>query len=117
MVVTARAARRQAQEYSRVGFHAVHDVLHRVLLRNDAVLGIGAMVAIESGRHFLLERRVGKHIAGNLIAREVIERKIAVEGVDHPVAPSPHHALAVELITVCVRVTAASSQRKAMPSP
>jgi len=104
VVVTPRAAHRQAQKYSGVCLHAVHDVLHRVLFGNDAVLGVRPVVAIETGGHFLFQRRVGQHVAGNLIARELVERQIAVECVDHPVAPSPHHALAVELISVGIRV-------------
>ena len=35
-------------------------------------------------------RGVRQHVAGDLLDRELVERHVAVEGVDHPVAVLPH---------------------------
>ena len=47
---------------------------------------------------------VGQQVAGELLDRELVERHVAVEGVDHPVAPPPHVALAVGLVAVGVGI-------------
>ena len=46
----------------------------------------------------------GQQIAGELLDRELVERQVPVEGVDHPVAPGPHVALAVDVVAVRVGV-------------
>ena len=46
----------------------------------------------------------GQQVAGDLLDGELVERHVAVEGVDHPVAPAPHRALAVALVAVGVGV-------------
>ena len=47
---------------------------------------------------------LGQQVAGELLDGELVERHVAVEGVDHPVAPAPHDALAVALVAVGVGV-------------
>ena len=49
-----------------------------------------AMIAVETRRDLLVERRVRQQVARDLLDRELIERHVAVERVDHPVAPRPH---------------------------
>ena len=44
---------------------------------------------MESGGDLLLDGRIGQQVAGNLLDGELVERHIAVEGVDHPVAIAP----------------------------
>ena len=104
VIVAARAAHGEAQEDGARGFGAVHDVLDRIFFRHDAVLGVAAMVAVETRGDLLVHRRVRQHVPGNLFHREPVERQIPVKRVDHPVAPSPHHALAVKLVAVGVGV-------------
>ena len=104
VIVAARAAHGEAQEDGARGFDAVHDVLDRIFFRHDAVLGVAAMVAVETRGDLLVHRRVRQHVPGNLFHREPVERQIPVKRVDHPVAPSPHHALAVKLVAVGVGV-------------
>ena len=62
------------------------------------------MVAIEPGRDLLVERRTREHVAGDLLQRELVERQIAVERVDDPIAPAPHVALGVGLVAVRIRI-------------
>ena len=66
-----------------------------------------AMVAVEAGGDLLVERRVRQQVAGELLDRELVERHVAVEGVDHPVAPAPHRPVAVALVAVGVGVAGA----------
>ena len=47
---------------------------------------------------------LGQQIAGQLLDRELVERKIAVERGDDPVAPRPHHAMTVDVVAVRVGV-------------
>ena len=104
VVVTARAAEREAHEHSRCGLHPIDDVLDGVFLGNDAAFAVAAMVAIEPRRDLLVERRTREHVAGNLLQRELVERKIAIERVDDPIAPAPHVAFRVCLVSVRVRI-------------
>ena len=117
MVVTPRAAQRRAQKHRRRSLDAVHHILHRVLLGNNPVFSIRSMVAIEPRRHFLFERRVRQHVSRNLIASESIEWQVAIERIDHPIPPSPHHPLAVVLITVGVRIPRGIQPAKRHPLP
>ena len=45
-----------------------------------------------------------QHVARELFDGEAVERQIPVKGVDHPVAPPPHHAGRIGLIPVRVGV-------------
>src|SRR5204862_6163339 len=92
VIAAARTSRREAEPYSRRGADAGHYILGAKLLVDDAALGAGAMVAVKSGRDLFRQRRVRQQVAGDLFDRELIERHVAMERVDHPVAPSPHVA-------------------------
>ena len=46
----------------------------------------------------------GQQVAGQLLDRELVERQIAVERADDPVAPRPHPAMAVDVVAVRVGV-------------
>ena len=48
--------------------------------------------------------RSRQHVARNLLHGEAVERQVAVEGVDDPIAPAPHRALGVGLVSVGVGV-------------
>ena len=52
----------------------------------------------------LIERAVGKQVAGQLLDRELIERHVAIEGVDHPIAKRPHLAIIVDMNAVGVGI-------------
>lgn len=53
----------------------------------------------------LLDRRVFQQVAGELLDRELIERLIAVERRNDPIAVGPHLAIVVEMQTVRVGIT------------
>ena len=63
------------------------------------------MVAVEAGGYFLIERGARQHVARDLIGEETVVRLVTVEGRDDPIAPTPHGAFAIELVTIGVRVT------------
>ena len=102
--MAARAAHRQAEPHGRGRVHAIHDILGRILLRDDAALGVATVVAVEAGGDVLFARRAGQQITRELLHREAVEGQVAVERVDHPVAPAPHGAFAVALVAVGVGV-------------
>ena len=104
MVVAARAAHGQPQPHLRRGLDAVRRVDGQVLLGNRASL-VGAHAgADEAGGDPLVAGGLRQQVSGNLLAREPIERLVAVEGADHPVAVGPDAAVVVEVIAVGVRV-------------
>ena len=104
MVMAARAAHRQAEPHGRGRVHAIHDILGRILLRDDAALGVATVVAVEAGGDVLFARRAGQQITRELLYGKAVEGQVAVERVDHPVAPAPHGAFAVALVAVGVGV-------------
>jgi ATP-binding cassette subfamily B protein len=55
----------------------------------------GAVVPVEPGRHFLLHRRSGQQIPGQLFNGKFVERFVLVVRPDHPVPPRPHRPYAV----------------------
>ena len=69
-----------------------------------AALGAGAMVAMEGGGDALVQRGIGEKVAGNLLDGELIERHVAIERVDDPVAPPPHFTDAVGLIPIGIAI-------------
>ena len=50
------------------------------------------------------ERGIGQQVAGELLDCEPVERHVAVEGVDHPIAIRPHLAVIVDVEAVRVGV-------------
>ena len=50
-------------------------------------------------------RRAGQEVAGELLDREPVERQVAVDGVDHPVAVGPHRPLGVDGVAVGIGIT------------
>ena len=62
------------------------------------------MVAIEAAGDEVVGPGVGQQVSGELREGEPVPGHVAVEGVDHPVAPAPHVAGTVGLIAVAVTV-------------
>jgi hypothetical protein len=54
-----------------------------------AALGIVHRVPMEAGGVQLIGGRVGQKIAGHLLDRELVERHVAVERIDHVIAVAP----------------------------
>ena len=44
---------------------------------------------MKTGRDFLFQRWVLEQVASELLNRKLVERKITIEGVDHPFAVNP----------------------------
>jgi hypothetical protein len=115
VVVTAAAAERQAQPDGGGRLDAVGDIFDGVFFGDDPALGVAAVVAIEAGRDLLVERRTGQQVPGDLLDRELVERHVSVEGLDHPVAPPPHDSLAVALVAAGVGVAGGVEPRHGHP--
>ena len=104
MVVASGTAEGEPHEDRRRGLHAIDDILDGILFGNDSAFAVAAMIAVETRGDLLIERGTWKHVAGNLLQGELVERQVAVERVDHPVAPPPHVSLGVGLIAVGVGI-------------
>ena len=104
MIVAARASHGQAHEHVGGGIHAVGHILHLILFGNRAAFVVDDVVAIKSAGQFLLDGGVGDQVAGQLLDAEAVERHVAIEGVDHPLAPLPHTALGIDVVAVSVGI-------------
>ena len=105
MVVAAGAAHRHRHPYGGYRLDAVDHVLDVVLLGNRAALEVDHVVAIEARGNELIAGRIGQQVARDLLDGELVERLVFVEGANHPIAPRPHLAAAVDVVTVRVGVT------------
>ena len=104
VIVATGAAERETEPHGSGSLGAVGNVLYAKLLVNRTPFGGRAMVPIESGGDDLVASGVRKHVPSQLLDREPVESQIAVEGIDHPVAPAPHRARAVCLVPVGIGV-------------
>ena len=104
VVVTTGAADRQAQEQHRGGLHPIGHILHAIFFRDGSPLEIDHVVAGKTGGDLLFERRAGEQVARQLLNDELVERQIVVDGLDQPIAPRPHVAMAVDAVAVRVGV-------------
>ena len=62
------------------------------------------VAAIEAGGDLLIERGIRQQIAGKLLDREFVERQVAIEGPNHPIAIRPVLAVIVEVNAVRVGI-------------
>ncbi len=102
--MAARAAHGEPHERVRGGFDPIDDVFDLVFVGDRAALEVDHVIAIEARRDLLIARGIGQQVAGKLLDRELVVRHVLIEGVDHPVAPRPHPAQAVDVIAVRVGV-------------
>ncbi len=104
VVVAHRAPGGQAHPHLRGGLGAVAGIEHQVLLADRASLVGGDVAAVEAGGHLLLERGAREQVPRQLLDGELVERLVAIEGVDHPVAVAPHLSEIVEVDAVGVGI-------------
>ena len=104
VVVAGRAADGQAHEHAADRFGPVLGVDRLVLLDHHAALVRRDVVALEPGGDQLVESRLRQQVAGDLVEREVVERLVPVERLDHPVAVGVHLAVVVDVDAVGVAV-------------
>ena len=105
VVVAHRAAGRQAEPDLRGGLGAIARVQDQVLLGDHPPFAGGDVAAVEAGADQLIERAIGQQVAGELLDRELIERHVPVESIDHPIAIRPVLAIVVEVDAVGVGVS------------
>ena len=89
VIVTLGAPQRAAQPHRRHRAHAIGAVLGEIFLGLQPALGGSAIQTIVGRRHPLLHRGVGHQIAGQLFAREFVERLVVAESMQHVVAVRP----------------------------
>ncbi len=104
MVVTDRAAGGQPHPDETRRLRPVARIEHLVLFLDHAPLVGRDVAAVKAGGDQLIQIGLRQQIASQLLERELIERQIAIEGLDHPVAVGPHLAIVVEVNPVGVPV-------------
>ena len=104
VVVTLRARERQAQPDRGRGADALGGVTQPVFLGVRAHLGGRRAVAQEGGGHQLPLAGLGQQVPGQLLGRELIERQVAIEGVDDVVPVGVHLAEIIIVIAIRIRV-------------
>ena len=88
--------------------HGGHPVLHRlgaILLGVATALVVDLGISIEASGDALGQGGLGQEITGQLIDGELVERLVAVEGLDHPLAVRPNGTGQIHLITVGIGIT------------
>ena len=104
VVVARRAVHGQPEPDPGGRLGAVAGVQHGILVGNHAAFVGGDVAAVEAGGDPLFQRGVGQQVARQLLDRELVERQVAVEGTDHPVAIGPDFAIVVEVDAVRVGI-------------
>ena len=104
VIVATRAAERETQPRGAGGFHPINHRFHAPFLGDDAAFAVDAVVAIETGGHLLLQRRLRQHVPGQLFNSELVKRLVRVQRLNQPIAPRPLLAAAVGLVAVAVGV-------------
>jgi len=102
--VALRALQAEAHHGLSDAVHAVEHSLDAELFGDDRALLVDHAVAQETGRDDLVLCRARDQVAGELIDDELVVGLVAIEGVDHPVAPRPLLAGQVLLEAVAVSI-------------
>ena len=74
VIVAACAADGEAEPDGRSCLEPIGDILDAILLIDDAGFASDHVIAVETGRDFLLGGRVGQQVTGELLHGELIER-------------------------------------------
>ena len=104
VVVALGAAQRQAHPDLHGRINAVLDGRDAKLLVVGSPFRVGHRVAMKGRRHKLLERRLRQQVAGDLLDGELVERQVAVQGVDHPVAVAPNDAQRIGAVAFAIGI-------------
>ena len=104
VIVAAGATHRQAQPNRGGRLNPIGHILHPKFFVNDAAFGVGPVIPVEGRSNELVPGSVGHHVTRDLFNGELVEGHVAVEGVNHPIAPTPHIAHAVSRIPVGVAI-------------
>ena len=105
VVVALRARDGEAKKRGSGGRQAVHDGFDAELFRVDAAFLIDLGVAVKSGGDFLIEGCVRQKVSGQLVDDELVERQIAVHGLNDPIAVKPDLTGCIHAIPVRIGIT------------
>src|SRR5438093_12563512 len=108
------ATQGQAQKHSSCCVDAVNHGFDPILLEIDASFQVDKGVAMETGRHDLLARRIREQVASNLLDHKLVKRQVTVEGVNDPVSIHPNFAGIIDVVAVGISV---ASQVKPVTTP
>src|SRR5262245_13904526 len=112
MALCAGKGRSQPDSRSRVD--AIDQDFKAIFFGVNPAFLINHGVAVKAGGDPLIEGRSRKHIASNLLDRELIEGEVPVESVDYPITVFPHDTRMIRLIPVRVGI---ARQVKPWPRP
>ncbi len=104
MVVTAGAPESEPEKGRAGRGHPIYNRLHAILLEIDTAFIVAGRIAMKAGGDELIDGWIRQHVTGDLLDHELVERHIAVQSVDHPVAVLPHLAWCVDGITVGIGI-------------
>ena len=104
----------EAHPHGPRGVGAIPDRFDPKLLRVGPAFLVDERVPMKTRGDELLRGGVRQQIAGELLVRKLIERQIAVEGIDHPIAVFPDAPRAVDREPVGVRI---AGEIQPMPAP
>ena len=104
MVMALRATEGESKHYLARGCDAVKNGVHPELLLVHAALGINLCVAMKPSGNALGLRRLGQHVARELLDGKLVERLVRIERRIHPIAITPHHAGGIVTVAIAVRI-------------
>ncbi len=100
VIVTAGAVEGLSEPNGCGGFDSIGGVFREELICENASFFVEHVVSMETGGNALIEGRVGEEVACELFNGELVERHVFVEGTNHPIAPRPEFAVAIDLVAV-----------------
>ena len=115
MIVTLRAADREAEPDRTHGVGAINGLFKESLVQFDATLTVAQRIAVEAGGDAILGGGVGQQVSRKLQGGEAVKRHVGIERVDDPLPPPPSPR-AGEIFFIAVRVRIAG-QIKPLASP
>ena len=105
VVVAARTLEGLREEGCAHCVHAIHHVGDSKFLLDRAAFLRLHVVSIKCRRQYLVLRRVRQQVSGELPRYKSVVGQILVERLDHPIAPRPHRAITICLVTESVGIT------------
>ena len=112
VAVTDRTLQRQAEKNSRECLGTVNGIPDQHFVVDRSPFARRNITAIKARGDLLIHRRIGNQIPRQLLDRELVERQILVDRVDHVFTIRPHRPFVVEMQTMRVTVT-----RSIQPDP
>ena len=101
--MTLRALHRQSEPGCGSRRGTINHALGSILFRINATLTVEESLAMKSSSEMLFGRRIRDQVAGDLLDRELIEGLVAIERINHPLAPHPGVAAGI-VFFITIRV-------------